>query len=183
MTTYETLLPLAEKIHRGNHKWWHDLGTGVCILETRNRMELLMLVVTEVSEYVDADATGGLDDHLPAYKGSHVELADIAIRLLDMIGAENKSAGDVCTMRVTTLCNGAPTPLNLISVLSLAAESWRKGRVAIYRSLLNTALYVTCDIAARQCDLPKMIEVKRAYNAVRADHTIAARRAAGGKRI
>jgi len=53
---------------------------------TRNVGEMLMLVVSEFAEALDAEASGLNDDKLVQYPGVWVEIADAAIRLAD--GAE-----------------------------------------------------------------------------------------------
>lgn len=70
----------AKRIHELNKQWWHDKNGNR--LE-RNKGELLMLVVSELSEGLEALRKDLMDDHLPHRKGIEVELADAAIRLLD----------------------------------------------------------------------------------------------------
>lgn len=65
--------------------WWHDLDTGALL--DRNKGELLMLIVSEVSEAMEAERKGLMDDKLPHRAGAEVELADAIIRILDYAGA------------------------------------------------------------------------------------------------
>lgn len=180
MTYYSALLPLAAQVHEDNAKWWTDLDTGLSLLRSRNRLALLMLVVTEVSEFVDGNYTGARDQHLPEWPNWQIELADIAIRLLDMIGAEDKLHGQPLSGALKTESVGV---VPLIQTLSLAAEANRKERVAVYRKALNTALAMVCDMARdKECNLLAAVEAKRAFNRIRADHSLEARRVAGGKK-
>lgn len=97
MNLTETLTNRATDIHARNVTagWWTDLKTKKSTLKTRNRAELMMLVVSEVSEADHGRANNLNDDKLPHLPMFDVELADVAIRLFDMIGAENSLYGDV----------------------------------------------------------------------------------------
>jgi hypothetical protein len=64
-------------------RWWCDLETGEPI--ERNHGELFMLMVSEISEAMEADRTGAMDQHLTHRPGVEVELADLFIRLMDMV--------------------------------------------------------------------------------------------------
>ena len=55
---------------------------------TRNRAELLMLMVSELAEAMEADRKGLMDDKLPHRNGMEVELADTVIRIFDTAGGE-----------------------------------------------------------------------------------------------
>lgn len=178
---YTMLLPLAGEIHRENVRWWRDLTTGFSILASRDRLSLLMLVVTEVSEYQDGLETGEFDQHLPEWKNSDIELGDVVIRLLDMIGAEDKLHGEL--MRETPISADRCDVRHLVAVLSFSAEMHRKGHTELYRAGLLTALRIVCGIAERDgVNLLGAIAAKRAFNMQRADHSNEHRRAAGGKK-
>jgi len=72
---------LAADIHRQNEKWWRDLRTGEPL--TRNRGEMLMLIVSEIAEAMEGERKGLMDNHLPHRRMAEVELADAMIRILD----------------------------------------------------------------------------------------------------
>lgn len=61
--------------------WWHNLNTGEPL--ERNKLEMLMLAVSEIGEAVEGVRKGINDDHLPQYKMEDVEIADTFIRLFD----------------------------------------------------------------------------------------------------
>lgn len=64
---------------------WHtDLVTGQ--LKERNRSEMLMLMVSELAECMEAERKGLMDDKLPHRLGAEVELADAIIRICDYAG-------------------------------------------------------------------------------------------------
>lgn len=75
----------AREVHKANEKWWVSLDDNSRIL--RNKGELLMLVVFELSEALEGDRKGLMDDKLPQYKMFDVEIVDALIRLFDIAGA------------------------------------------------------------------------------------------------
>lgn len=64
--------------------WWHDVHTAQPI--QRNRAEMLALIHSEISEALEAERKGLMDDKLPARPGAEVELADAIIRICDYAG-------------------------------------------------------------------------------------------------
>lgn len=74
----------AAKIHALNKTWWHDPKTGEPL--KRNKGELLMLMVSELSECMEGERKNLMDDHLPHRRMAEVELADTIIRILDYVG-------------------------------------------------------------------------------------------------
>lgn len=73
--------------------WWTDLKTGQSTRETRNVGETLMLIVSEISEAMEADRKGLMDDKLMHRTGLEVELADAVIRIFDLAGAKGFDIG------------------------------------------------------------------------------------------
>lgn len=63
--------------------WWHDKHGNP--LE-RNKGELLMLMVSEISEAMEGERKNLMDDKLPHRKMAEVELADCIIRICDYAG-------------------------------------------------------------------------------------------------
>lgn len=64
---------------------WHtDLATGK--LKDRNRAEMLMLMVSEISEAMEGERKGLMDDKLKHRPMAEVELADAVIRIADYCG-------------------------------------------------------------------------------------------------
>lgn len=64
--------------------WWHDLTTGEPL--ERNKLEMLCLVHSEVSEACEGVRKGINDDHLPQYRMEDVEMADTFVRCFDYVG-------------------------------------------------------------------------------------------------
>lgn len=77
----KSLNSLAVFIHHLNKKWWTDLETGEPL--HRNVGEMLMLMVSELSEAMEGHRKNLMDDHLPDRKMIEVEMADSIIRHLD----------------------------------------------------------------------------------------------------
>ena len=75
-----TLNDYASEVHIANHKWWHD-ENGQRL--DRNKGEMLMLIVSEVSEAMEGERKSLMDDKLPHRSMAEVELADAMIRIFD----------------------------------------------------------------------------------------------------
>ena len=82
---------LAKYTHEANKHWWTDLYTGEKL--ERNVGEMLMLMVSELSEMLEAHRKDLMDDKLPHRKGEEVEAADLLIRLLDYCGGRGLDIG------------------------------------------------------------------------------------------
>lgn len=61
--------------------WHRDLSTGQPII--RNKGEMICLMHSELSEAMEAERKGLMDDKLPERPGVEVELADLVIRVFD----------------------------------------------------------------------------------------------------
>lgn len=76
---------LARECHEYNIQWWQDPRTGLPI--SRNKGELLMLIVSEIAESMEGERKNLMDSHLPHRRMAEVELADALIRIFDYAGA------------------------------------------------------------------------------------------------
>ena len=77
---------LADICHSASSRggWWHSLETGEPL--ERNKLEMLCLIHSEVSEACEGVRKGINDDHLPQYKMEDVEIADTFVRCFDYVG-------------------------------------------------------------------------------------------------
>lgn len=75
----------SQECHVANEKWWRDIATGERI--ERNKGELLCLIHSEISEAMEGERKGLMDDKLPHRRMAEVELVDALIRIFDYAGA------------------------------------------------------------------------------------------------
>jgi len=61
---------------------------------------VLMLIVSEVAEAMEADRKGLMDDKLPHRSGLEVELADAVIRIFDLAGAKGLDIGNAIMEKI-----------------------------------------------------------------------------------
>lgn len=177
---------LAAEIHQSNITagWW---SMGV---ENRNRGEVMMLIVSELAEAAEGYVGGLQDDKLPQLPMFDVELADTAIRLYDLIGADAIDAPFDWDFSVDRFCEamhrGHATADLMLVVRAVAAamEGHRKGKLDVYGNGLWVALTGVYAMAEIYGDHPldDVIAQKRAFNAVREDHRLEVRMAEGGKK-
>lgn len=183
---------LAREIHADNIQagWWTNIATGESIIETRNRPEMLMLIVTELSEAHLAWVDNLNDDKLSHLPGLDVELADAAIRIYDLLGCE---AGVMNFDRAVRTYQqewqwqgfGVATQImQLVNRVSEAMEGYRKSRRGVYLEALWHCLGGIWSMAGEYCvvDLGEAMAQKRRFNKHRQDHQIANRLAEGGKK-
>lgn len=181
---------LASECHENNKKWWIDLETG--LRKDRNKGELLMLVITELAEACEGFRKNLSDDKLPHRKMAEVELVDAVIRLGDFAGAygldldeqwDNARAtaheyADIFPnnpaeqlLWITKEICGIHTGV-LVGNYDYAAE---RLQVALVQIELMAAIH--------SYDLDGAYVEKTAFNKVRPDHSIEARKAEGGKKF
>lgn len=183
---------LANDIHADNIRagWWSDLNTGASIIHTRNRPEMLMLIVSELSEASDGEANDLMDDKLPQYPMFDVELADAAIRIYDLLGCEAGTLdfdNDVDVSRDSWIMTYDVDVelMALVNAVSGAMEGYRKGNRDVFLGWLYKCIGGIYAVSSHMgtSNLTEVIAMKRAYNARRADHQPENRKAADGKRF
>jgi hypothetical protein len=188
------MVALAAEIHADNIAagWWKQetrrepYQRPQLVTIPRNIGELLCLVHSEISE-ADHGLIGGLaDDKLPHRWMFDVELADTAIRVLDILGYHNVTVGQFSITRLTGIVPQGKVLGDWIRALhrqvSDAMEAFRKSNV-------ERGVECLCDLLGMLwltptvfgVELEATIAEKRAYNRDRLDHKPEARAAAGGK--
>lgn len=77
-----------------NAGWWHNISTGKHNKDNPLTFSnKLCLIHSEVSEAMEADRKGLMDDKLSHRDGREVELADAVIRIFDLAGAYDMDLG------------------------------------------------------------------------------------------
>jgi hypothetical protein len=183
--TTQNINALSAEIHADNVAagWWSDPYTGARI--DRNMGEMLMLVVTELAEAYVGVSGELMDDKLPHRWMYHVELADAAIRILDIAGSRGMDLAGAWSDELELPDQdsyNAEDLMRVVVLLSEAMEGVRKQDETRIRVNLTAALQTINTIAGLCCfDLLEVIEQKRAFNRTRADHKVENRIAVGGK--
>lgn len=173
---------MAAEIHAANIRWWHDLETGERL--DRNKGEMLMLIVSELSEAMEGERKNLRDDHLPSRMMAEVELGDVLIRTLDFAGGFNYPLWKVESALDHE--NKGEFLLGVVRSVCMAATSIEMG--VEDRDIIGMDLsYIIADVYAYAAkfgyDVDGAMAEKRAYNATRHDHSREARLAANGKKF
>lgn len=176
----------ANDVHTRNHKWWFTVA-GVKLI--RDYGELLMLAVSELAEAMEGvrkSKPGAplMDDKLPHRRMEEVELADTVIRLTDSsVGLETGLDVSIINNRADmSRDTPAANLLEIVKAITRADDMLLRDERAAARTYISMAISLCYDYAAHYgLDLDGAIDQKMAYNDNRADHSYAARAAAGGK--
>lgn len=88
----------AAAVHQLNAKWWRDPATGHAI--QRNKGQMRMLMISEVSEAMEGERKNLMDDKLPHRRMAEVELADVVIRAFDYAGGWRYELRELWNMRL-----------------------------------------------------------------------------------
>lgn len=168
----------AKHIHQLNHKWWHD-ADGKRL--ERNRGQLLMLVVSEIAEAMEALRKDAMDDKLTHRKGEEVELADAYIRLMDYAGGFGlKLDYRLIDCRCSPISdNRAANLLEIVKNVTDISYGECEENDEVALALSSILDYAHC----YKLDLEGAIQEKLAYNQTRADHTHEHRAGVGGKKF
>ena len=171
----------TERVHAGwavPCGWWTDLKTGKPL--KRDWLEACMLVVTEVAEAMEGSRKGLMDDKLPHREMVEVEMADVIIRLCDMMGGFNfrpdyhyfppimtplPATKGGCMLHICRAVCG-------LAVCNVDDRDTRVKKVICY-------VFDFCNEYGY--DLMGAVEEKHEYNKTRDDHKLENRKLPGGK--
>lgn len=177
----QNLNELAARIHKQNAQWWTDLVTGKPI--ERNKGELLMLAITELSEMVEGIRKNLPDDKIVTRSMEEVEAADFWIRILDYVHGFNLGNLELPKISLLDL-----TPENKAEAILVIAQSVM--RIYDASGTIYEAHAITVPLALMEAycvkhslDLEGAMEEKLEYNKTRRDHQREARLLADGKKF
>lgn len=183
-TDNEDILSLFYQPFARSHAsgWWSNIDTGEPIEIIQDVIdEKEVLIISELSEALEAARKSLMDDKLPHRDGVEVELADTVIRCLDLfcaIGAKlndkNKEIllGDEFSIGKTTFAK-----MKKYCCMDLFSD-WLKGSqyLIVVKYCMEYCLHNNLDL------ISAMVE-KMEYNAQREDHKIENRKKSGGKKF
>lgn len=176
----------AKHIHELNARWWQNFDGSPKELDKGERF---MLMVSELSEALEADRKEAFDDKLPEYPGLWVELADTVIRVMDSAAVygwdlDTKPAIELLIKNPRT--SGAEL-LNIVHELIFLADHEINFCGEHSDASLHAAHTIhLCEKLANECgcrDFWLIVHAKLVYNANRVDHTWEGRLAPGGKKF
>lgn len=188
---------MAADVHARNVAagWWHDLRSGEDMHGKRNVGEMLCLMHSEVDEAFDGLIGNLPDDKLTHRRMLEVELADVLIRDLDLIGSYKFNLGAAFMLVDVELPHGNNVyqtyeDLNrLHRAISRAMEGHRKNKRHFAHPMYSAFEMGLAEVVVRvfhiarklKLDLGGAYNEKLAFNATRADHKPENRKTAEGK--
>lgn len=186
---HHRLADLPKIVHAANIKWWQNLVTGEPI--ERNRGKMFMLMASELAEGMEGVRKGLQDDKLPHRPMLEVEMADVVIRVLDLVGHDIPQDQLDVFLKKNYWRNAMPDPWKcpddpgeaLFELNSMLVMSYncRSSKFMHFGSLAFFIYSVDCFCEKFNLDLWGAYDEKMKYNETRPDHQREACMAAGGK--
>lgn len=174
--TNEEINNLAAEIHVLNKKWWPEN------VKDRSVSEILILIASEITECMEGERKDIMDDKLPHRKMAEVEMADTAIRALDVMGALKLeyTTGDATDNWCEFLHATSTKTDDLFTMICLVANSDRFNHEKVF---ISNVLWLVIEYCKKWgYDLWPAVREKLEYNKTRYDHSDEGRAAAGGKK-
>ena len=176
MQSYE-LVGLQNEIHTQNVQlgWWDNIrpfSTFVCLFHS------------ELSEAMEGDRKGLMDDHLPEFPMFQVEIADFVIRCLDWLGSKKWDDYDFWMDnsfddKVDFL---AQMHAQVTNAYQLSKDPHYKDKKNVTSSIAHAVAYSFKFADEDGFNLHEIILKKVEYNLHRADHKRENRAKANGKK-
>lgn len=163
---------LAKEVHILNRKWWPEN------IHDRNKGEISILIVSEICECMEGERKDLMDDKIPHRKMAEVEMADAAIRVLDVMGAHNYLYTERSDFGADFSNNKGENLYALIGILTVGPYFNIPGREVF--SVLLRDINKYCEMYGY--DLWGAVREKLEYNKTRYDHSDEGRAAVGGKK-
>lgn len=173
----------AAHIHELNTHWWQNPDGSPKELDKGERF---MLMISELSEALEADRRDRADDKLPQYPGLWVELADTVIRVMDsghVYGWDMDTQPQLEFLVKEPKTVGAKL-LNITSEIIFLAD-YEINKFGLSLSVRAANIIHLCERFARECgclDFWRVVYNKLIYNYLRADHKWEVRLATEGKK-
>lgn len=150
------------EINKANGFW--DMG-----VENRSFAQHIALVHSEVSEALEADRRDLNDDKLTEYKGVHVELADVVIRILDWNGANKNpyQVSDIIRVQIASspVYNDYKNFSEFAAIVHVLLSNWYESQYADYSYVILEKIVEY--INKEDVDFIEIIKKKLAVNRAR----------------
>ena len=171
------LIELQNKIHQQNVEmgWWDEprpFSTFVCLFHS------------ELSEAMEGDRKGLMDDHLPHYPMFQVELADFVIRCLDWLGSVGNDNYDFGTFGLAHSRTKfiADRHRQISGAYDLSEDPYYGPKKEHTTNVASSVVQCFGFAEYEGFDLHQIILEKVEYNKHRADHKRENRAKEGGKK-
>ena len=176
MLNAETIDNLAKEVHAINKAvgWWDNENDDTFTTK-------LQMAITEVCESTEGERKDMMDDHLPHRKMGEVELADAAIRLLDLAVKYYWRFHDFLSYNPNIADDMDIASCHFFIIQDIVNIHINESKETIYYSQALCSIFKTGEMMGY--DIMSAMREKIEYNKAREDHKRHARAAKGGKKF